>query len=488
MRRDDRLPEAEYRRMKAASNGHAEPVGLQGRVRLGDLLRGGIEPTPQLLDGLLYQGRIHSISSGPGTGKTMLAEWMAIQVMRQGHRVLYMDAENGPKLIAERLGELGANLDDLDETFFYYPADLSLDAESLARLEATVEEVKPALVVFDSFADFLALAGLEENSNSDCTLWMTRVAQPLKDAGVALLLLDHVPKSGSGGPRGAGSKVAKVDVAWSLEVTLGFDRERTGQITLKHTKDREAWLPRMVQFSIGGGVFARSEGTVEQREGDGLTNSQRTALEALNPHPEGLTFSEWKGACCPSEMSPTSFNNARRYLLDAGLVRNERQRWYASGSSTPSSTLGSGRVSETGTPGQVHLPNAEGEKPLQNSGTPGQSVPDVYFHEPANNGGTPTYTSHIWDVGVPMADVPGDVPLSVPEIAEEIGRANRGPSKALASWLADPNPTRLEYLTRSVLTARDLDPGAWEHHAGAVKLAAADPDNHPLGCSCGGCL
>ncbi len=490
MRRDDRLPEAEYRRLK---NGHAAPEGLQGRVLLGELLKGGIEPTPQLLDGLLYEGRIHSIASGPGTGKTLLAEWMAIQVMNQGHRVLYLDAENGPKLIAERLKELGAGLDTVDETFFYYPADLSLDAESMARFKATVEEVGPALVVFDSFADFLALAGLEENSNSDCTLWMTRVAQPLKDAGVAVLLLDHVPKSGSGGPRGAGSKVAKVDVAWSLEVTLSFDRERTGQITLKHTKDREAWLPRMVQFSVGGGVFARSEGTVEQQEGDGLTNSQRTALEALKPHPEGLTYSEWWGAC-ESEMSKPSFDKARRHLMDSRMVRTERKRYFANGPRGGSETsipgevyLGTEGGSEAGIPGPVYQEGPEGQKLLQNTCIPDLNTQKIYPGIQAQMAGIPTHTPPSGGVGIPRADTQAFTPLSVPEIVEELGRPNQGPAKALVCWLEDPNPTRLEYLTRSVLTARGLDPGAWERHAEAVEFAASDPDSHPLGCECGGC-
>ncbi len=308
----------------------ARHEGLQGRTLLGQMLLGGIEPTPWLVDELLYEGRIHAIASAPGTGKTMLALWIAHDVVKRGHRVLYLDAENGPKLMAERLGNLGAEPEVLDERFWYYGAEVDLSSGSLEALAATVERVRPQLVVFDSLADFLALAGLEENSNSDVTSWMAKVVQPLKDAGVAALVLDHVPKGSNGkGPRGASSKIAKLDVLWNLEVTLGFDRDRTGQITLKTGKDREAWLPRMVQFSVGGGVFARSSGTIELPDDeDGLTPSQRTALELLRAHPDGLTYGDWLRAC-EGEMSKTGFDNARKALSNEGWLWKEGARWFA---------------------------------------------------------------------------------------------------------------------------------------------------------------
>lgn len=272
---------------------NGQPAGLQGRVRLGELLRGGIEPTPQLLEGIFYEGKIHSLAGKPGEGKTLMALWAAVQVMMQGRKVLYLDAENGPKLIAERLRDMGASPDSLDEHFHYYPADLGLDDESLAGLMATVAEVAPAFVVFDSFADLLSLAGLEENSNDHCTLWMRKVAQPVKEAGSSVLILDHIPKGGKG-PRGGGSKLAKVDVQWNLKVTLPFDRDRTGEIELEHDKDRECWLPKIVRFSVGGGVFARSAGTVEEPDSGALmTESTSRVFDAMRRKDgEGVRWKE----------------------------------------------------------------------------------------------------------------------------------------------------------------------------------------------------
>lgn len=457
--------------------------GLRGRILLGELLRGGIEPTPQLVNELVYEGRIHAIASAPGTGKTMLALYLAHEVVKAGSTVIYLDAENGPKLMAERLSDLGADLDQLDAGFHYYSgSDLDLSAESLEDLAETVEHESPGMVVFDSFADFLAVAGLEENSNSDCTLWMAKVAQPLKDAGVAVLVLDHVPKANGKGPRGASSKVAKLDVLWNLEVTLGYDRERTGQITLKAGKDREAWLPRMVQFSVGGGVFARSAGTVEQGGEDGLTGSQRTALAALKPHPEGLAYSEWLGAC-KADMSKTAFDKSRKVLKEARLVRNERSRWFATSNAPDEQPLTSGLVhlagtpgpeepQEKGTPGGVHLDDEKTKNSLQNPCTPAPSVQEVYQGVLASSKGTPQYTTHKLCTGVQEADL-----LSVSEIAEELRRSGSGPSKMLAVYLKDPTPKRLEYLTSAVLTARGLDADNWQPYASTVEEAIAKEMN-----------
>jgi KaiC/GvpD/RAD55 family RecA-like ATPase len=84
-------------------------------VLLGELLRNGIEPTPQLLEDLIYEGRVHSIAGLAGIGKTIFAVSMCLQVMlRRGVPVLYLDAENGPKVIAERLHDMGADTRTLD--------------------------------------------------------------------------------------------------------------------------------------------------------------------------------------------------------------------------------------------------------------------------------------------------------------------------------------------------------------------------------------
>ncbi len=108
-----------------------QAAGLEGRERLARIARGDIARTPQLMPSVLYKGLIHLIAAEPGAGKTLLALMFATEAMRLGGSVLYLDTENGPRLIAERLRDLGANLDTLDERFHYFFTDLSLRPENL---------------------------------------------------------------------------------------------------------------------------------------------------------------------------------------------------------------------------------------------------------------------------------------------------------------------------------------------------------------------
>lgn len=445
----------------AEANGYAgrpgEPAAL-GRVLLGQLLRGGIEPSPQLVEGLIYAALMHSIAGEPGSGKTLLALWLAIQVMRGGGRVLYLDAENGPRLVAERLRDLGADEDTLDASFFYYPADITLEAESLSRLAATVAEVRPVLAVFDSFADFIAAAGLEENSNTDCTRWVSKVCQPLKEAGVAVLILDHVPK-GAKGPRGAGAKVAKMDAQWNLETTLEFDRERTGEITLKNSKDRECWLPKIVRFSVGGGVFARSAGTLEDRGDDGLTDKQRQALEYLEGR--GAEGASW--SCLLDELggSKGTLSTTLKRLTQLNLVEKRQSRYHVRPATEPKNT-----ISKPDTEGSVRFNGGSVEQ--TEPGTPGE----VQSGSPLPLGRRPSE--------------PGAPNLEEKIVGEELSRAGSGPARALATYLDAPSPERLKYVTTAVMVARGMDTAgdAWKQHAPTVERAAADPDSHPLDCEC----
>ena len=290
-----------------------------------------------MVEDVLYEGLLHSVAGAPGTGKTLLALYLAIQVMRHDGRVLYLDAENGPRLIAERLEHLGAEADILDERFHYYPADLTLDDDNLSRLAVTVAEARPVLAIFDSFADFIAAAGLEENSNTDCTYWVSKVVQPLKKAGIAVLILDHIPK-GAKGPRGAGAKVAKVDVQWNLETTLGFDRERTGELTLSNSKDRECWLPRLVRFSVGGGVFARSAGTLKDPDRVRLTDKQRQVLDYIEG--QGEVGVPWGELLHKLGVSKGTLSPALKKLNQLNLIEKRNSRYRVRIATEPESDLG----------------------------------------------------------------------------------------------------------------------------------------------------
>ncbi len=370
-------------------------AGLGGRVKLGERIAGGIEPPEQLVEGCLYAGKLHAFNSEPGEGKTTAAFWAACEVMGQGRSVLYLDAENGPGFAAERLQSMGASIEDLDRLMHYHSSpELTLDADSLADLSATVGEVEPALVVFDSLPDFLATAGLNENDAGDVTRWILEVVQPLKDRGVAVLLLDHVTKSTEGRgryARGSGAKLAKCDVVWTLSQTVRFDRGEVGELRLALRKDRDAFMPRVVNYAVGGTpdglMFRRAAGVVEVPDAaDGLTESQRTALKDLQSRAgeEGLTYAQWKaGAGLPD----STFDRAREVLVRRGLARRIKQRYHAINPEPPLYPHG-GTEDEDGRGGSGGKHQTKGgDTTIHRSG--GEN-PDTYAestnpHEPPHN-------------------------------------------------------------------------------------------------------
>ncbi len=273
-----------------------------GRVDLGAVLENGIEPPTELVEGIVLEGRSHVIYSGPGHGKTFVMLWIILRVLERGAPVLLFDKENMARIMGERLKAMGADAATLTRLLHYYPDPSLPTTEEGRRLyEARLDRIKPALVCFDSWIGFLASNGLDENASNDIATFAAHYIHPARSRGIATLMLDHVPKDGTGA-RGSGRKKDEVDVMWNLRPVQSFDRERTGQISLRREKDREGWLPRDVTFSIGGNgaggfVLARSAGTIEIAGSDGHKESERKALQALEPFAaKGLRANEWVAA------------------------------------------------------------------------------------------------------------------------------------------------------------------------------------------------
>jgi predicted ATP-dependent serine protease len=249
---------------------------------------------------LLLKGKVHQVFSGPGSGKSWLALWLVMQAIERGETVLYLDMENGKRIISERLQDLGVSGEGIDEHLHYFdfPA-LDMGSEAKREYVSLLDKIKPHLIVFDSWVNFLAASGLEENSNTDVEQWSNAYVHQARIRDCTVVLLDHIPHEGNHS-RGATRKKDMVDVQWRLKKVQDFDRGNVGYIQLMREKDREGWLPENVGFSVGGTdtgfIMKRSEGTVE-KTGDGLPESARKALAALVSFGEaGATYTEWRKA------------------------------------------------------------------------------------------------------------------------------------------------------------------------------------------------
>lgn len=274
------------------------------RALVGNLVRDGV-PQPAMVHGWLYAGGLHIIQSEPGIGKSWVALWLCVQLTAGGWSVVYMDEEGGRELIAERLSALGADPEILDQRFHYYPFPgrswSPTDIEALREVIAEAQRSGPIAVgVLDSLPDFLASADLSENDAKEVTSFVHRLLAPFRDAGAALVVLDHLNKPDTNGPRrrsrysrGSGAKLAKAHLTILLEEEEGFDRYKSGKLNLWATKDRRGFapLPRLTDppmkllVKVGDGTLRIEVSTDAGADWDGPVKCMEAVLHLLKLNP-----------------------------------------------------------------------------------------------------------------------------------------------------------------------------------------------------------
>jgi hypothetical protein len=315
-----------------ATNDRPEIPNPFQRSDLAGALERGVDPPEVLVPEVLLAGKVHSIFSAGGTGKTFYAAYITRRVLEKGGTVLYFDQENGLRIMAERAECLGIT-PEMAKNFYHYPfPTMPLDLAVILVFEQLLDELNPDLVVFDSWVNMLAMCGLDENSSVDIATWTEAYSQKARHRGIAVLILDHIPKEG-GSARGSGRKLDYVDVMWELRNPQAFDRETVGRIDLHLRKDREGWLPRLLTYSVGGSgngfVFKRSLGTVDPKDEAGLTSKVRTTLEALEALGNMGAFDrEWKEEATTRGVGKSKYYEARKRLLDLNLVEKVMDKFF----------------------------------------------------------------------------------------------------------------------------------------------------------------
>ncbi len=381
---------------KGTKEERPEPPNPFQRSDLAGALERGVEPPEVLVPEVLLAGKVHSIFSAGGTGKTFYAAYIARKVLEKGGTVLYFDQENGLRIMSERAECLGIT-PEMAKNFYHYPfPTMPLDLAVILAFEQLLDELNPDLVVFDSWVNLLAMCGLDENSSVDIATWTEAYSQKARHRGIAVLILDHVPKEG-GSARGSGRKLDYVDVMWELRNPQPFDRETVGRIDLHLRKDREGWLPRLLTYSVGGTkegfVFKRSLGGFEASDEAGLLKSDHTTLEALKGLGSmGAFDKDWREEAISRGLSRATYYRSRETLLRLSFVEQVMNKFFVN---TPAKSRSHGVSNESH---ETNETTANGDG-LTRSHTPRGETHETTHAETVNRkeepvGSDPDFWSH----------------------------------------------------------------------------------------------
>lgn len=224
----------EERIRKGIEKFQAEGTGLE--LISGTALQAmKITAPPMVFDPLLPAGGKGIFAGGPGIGKTLLAEGIALDVSNgldvvgrfatgMGP-VIYFDAENPAQLVKARIAKIAAGKNaKLHNLYFIFPKK-KIDLGVRRRREDIIELAKrqnAKLLIFDSILCYASLRN--ENDNTEVRAFLELAAEISRESGAAILFIDHAPKPSaermaSGAPllpRGAGAKLDWCDVCMTF--------------------------------------------------------------------------------------------------------------------------------------------------------------------------------------------------------------------------------------------------------------------------------
>jgi hypothetical protein len=199
------------------------------------------KPEPIGSGEVIYAPALIWVMGEPASGKSFLCLQWALDVMKSGKSVIWLDEEAGPGDTIHKLRALGATDIQLHKLFRYLPPEgRSLQAEA-QELRHFVEESNPGLIVMDSAAALLANANINENDNSPVGAFMNKAVLPLvKDLEIPTVVIDHKTKNNvnTSYARGASSKLGVVDLALNVELKESFSKEQSGSFEVRVNKDR----------------------------------------------------------------------------------------------------------------------------------------------------------------------------------------------------------------------------------------------------------
>jgi hypothetical protein len=255
-----------------------------------------------------------------GSGKSIAALILSVQVVEAGGSAIYIDFENGPRRQAERLEAILADRPAATRAAVAQRLDYRPNPRlgKLGNEAAIAEWAAPFagrdLAVIDSAARVLAQLGLDENAAADFGQFMTRYVDPVADQGTGVLLLDNTGNDEQTRTRGSSTKLDLTELAYRVTST-DIAPDRHGSITLDQTRTRDGDEAHQLIVNVGGGCYS----TVHQPDaGEREMALSDTLTEYVQDHPDESTEAVAKAL----HLRPSRVRDGLAILEAAGTVIN----------------------------------------------------------------------------------------------------------------------------------------------------------------------
>lgn len=232
---------------------------------MGAALEGAV-PTPEVFtrtDGraTFYRGLVNAVIGESESGKSLLVQAAAVDVLKAGGHVVWLDFEDNAVNVGHRLMALGADRESIVTRFHYVrPEGPFAEAERAALLDQLML-IGPELVAMDGLTALMASQGLEVNNNTDAARVFAEVINPLTECGAAVVLIHHTTKNKeTRGAYGLGAVMLKGLVRGSqLQVDMDTARRhapgRPGRSFLTIQKDGPGGLEPFAASGRRWGTF-----------------------------------------------------------------------------------------------------------------------------------------------------------------------------------------------------------------------------------------
>lgn len=218
----------------AAFASRERPMPTIGRM----VAYGDVPPYP-----IVYTAKINDVHGDSEAGKSWFAQYLCVQEITAGKRVLYIDFEDDAGSVYQRLENLGADEQTIRRNFIYIRPENSLnELEKTSYLSMVQSASGHTLAVVDGVTEAMSLEGLTGRDENEVAKWHAIVTKPLAAAGWGVLTIDHTPHGESRAIGSQHKKSAVTGVSYLLESLAQFVPGQCGRSRLRVEKDRPGWI------------------------------------------------------------------------------------------------------------------------------------------------------------------------------------------------------------------------------------------------------